>query len=237
MKIEVAGLEARLLSPEQLTAWAAAAGAMARDNFSFQEVHARVGAPEKTVEVPLEGTSAKEGTTLEINLQEVEFEGNSTTRHAAAFLSSLKELTPQATLLLERMEIEAQPDQPLPIRMRLKWLVAVAPEGKSPPAAVPEAPEKPKKGSKPFASLNWGWREEPFLSPLLNPRSVKVPTAIGQRFKLSGILWDPETPTCVINGAVLKPGDAIEGYKVVLIAENAVMLEKASREEIFLPLK
>ena len=114
------------------------------------------------------------------------------------------------------------------MHVHLRWLIAVAPEGIQ---AVP--PKMPSPGEEP-GPLRWGWREEPFTSVLVNPRSVRPPVSLMGRFKLSGILWDLEAPTCVVNGSVLKAGDSVQGYRVILITQKAVLLEGKEGEILLL---
>ncbi len=50
---------------------------------------------------------------------------------------------------------------------------------------------------------------------------------------LKGIIWDPDNPSAVINDRVLKVGEIIEGFKVVRILRESVILENGvSRLEL-----
>jgi hypothetical protein len=51
---------------------------------------------------------------------------------------------------------------------------------------------------------------------------------------LTGLLWDPASPTCLINDTPLRPGEWIEDNQVVLITPHGVLLQGAD-EEILLP--
>ena len=226
LRAEVDQLEARLATPRMLSEWAKALESSAKERFGFHEVNVSVGAVEKTVGVDLGEKAA-----FETQMVALEFKGTAATRNAAAFLASLA--SPELKLLcpLQSMSLEARgPEQNDPITLRLKWLVAISSKptqaGSVPEISLPNAPP----------SLTWGWREEPFLSPFVSPKGVQISPAVRKRFRLSGIVWDVKTPTCVINGTVLKPGDLIDGYQVTLIAPNAVLLQKRE-EEVFLPLQ
>lgn len=48
-------------------------------------------------------------------------------------------------------------------------------------------------------------------------------------FDLSGILWDATQPIAIINGQMLRIGDALEGYRVTQIAQDAVSLSDGSQ--------
>ena len=48
-------------------------------------------------------------------------------------------------------------------------------------------------------------------------------------FDLSGILWDATQPIAIINGQMLRIGDALEGYRVTQIAQDSVSLSDGSQ--------
>ncbi len=230
LRAEVEGLKSRLVTLQFLSDWAEVLGPSVRDRFGFQDVTFNVGGVEKTMNLNLGDKPA-----VEIRLVGLEFRGTSTTRNAAAFLESLAPSNLKLLCPLHSMGGEAQAaDQPFPAVFRIKWLIAVSSES-SQPSSGSGSTSFPLPERKEGPPLTWGWREEPFLSPFVSPRAVQTPTPVRKRFRLTGILWDPNTPTCVINGAILKLGDLLEGYQVTLIAQNAVLLHKGE-EEIFLPL-
>ncbi|MFH1777682.1 MAG: hypothetical protein ABH952_09030 [Candidatus Omnitrophota bacterium] len=51
---------------------------------------------------------------------------------------------------------------------------------------------------------------------------------------LTGILWDGEAPSAIINGRVYKIGDAIEGKKITQITKDKVILESQGVEYLLL---
>lgn len=232
LRAEVDQFAARLSTPEMLSEWAKLLESFATDRFGFHEASVSVGAVEKTMEIDLGGKAV-----FETQMVALEFKGTGTTRNAAAFLTSLASADLKLLCPLQSMRLEAgAPDQADPVTLRLKWLVAIsskpAAAGPAPGVSPPSIPVPDKKAP----SVTWGWREEPFLSPFVSPKAVQIPRALRQRFRLSGIIWDSQVPTCVINGTVLKPGDLIDGYQVTLIASNAVLLQKGE-EDLFLPLQ
>ncbi len=231
LRAQVAETEAQIGTSQVLSEWAKTVETLAHDKFNFRDLQVKVGAAaEQTIPLKLDGRPP-----TEIQLQPLELEGASTTRNAAAFLARLSQIGSKVLSPLEMIEMEAQPaDQPLPVKFHFKWLVAVSSAAAD---AKPPAPARFSIGvnSGAIPALTWGWREEPFTSVLVNPRAIRIPAATLNRFKLSGILWDATAPTCVINGSVLKPGDSVEGYRLVLIAQKAVILD-GSEGEILLSL-
>lgn len=222
---EVNRLSARLATPQILSEWAKALESSAKERFGFHEVTVNVGAVEKTVAADLGEKAA-----LEAQMVALELKGTATTRNAAAFLAELASTDLRILCPLQSMRLEAQgPEQTDPVTLRLKWLVATSTKPAQPDSVLPALD---KRASSPA----WGWREEPFLSPFVSPKAVRISPALRQQFRLSGIVWDAKTPTCVLNGAVLKPGDFIDGYQVTLIASDAVLLQK-QEDEILVPLQ
>ena len=62
------------------------------------------------------------------------------------------------------------------------------------------------------------WGRDPF-----NPRYVETPGGV-DGVTLNGIIWDPQNPTCVLNGMVLGIGGIINGYTVTAMTQEAVLL-------------
>ena len=81
--------------------------------------------------------------------------------------------------------------------------------------------------------LQWGSREEPFLSPLDYPRAIRIPTSVTSRFQLTGILWDAQAPSCVVSGNLMRLGETIAGYRLVVLTPRAAILQ-GTEEEILL---
>jgi len=98
------------------------------------------------------------------------------------------------------------------------WTPAARPAGVIPSPALAAAP---------VVSPAEGWRRDPF-----DPRWFGTPQAEG--ITLGGILWDPQRPTCVLNGTVLEVGQGIHGYTVVAITPHLVVL-RGARELVLAP--
>lgn len=72
-------------------------------------------------------------------------------------------------------------------------------------------------------------KRDPFF-PLVTPDGrLTAPTTSAKKtvVMLEGIIWDPGGHSAaMINGAVVKPGDEVEGYRVVTIIKDGVVLER-----------
>jgi hypothetical protein len=49
---------------------------------------------------------------------------------------------------------------------------------------------------------------------------------------VSGILYDPKSPSAIVNGELLKPGDSVEGATIIAISESEVTLQYGSSDVI-----
>jgi len=61
------------------------------------------------------------------------------------------------------------------------------------------------------------WGGDPFAPPR---KSVKRT----EEFSLNGVLWDEKTPLAIIDGNTVGIGDDMDGYKIVDIAQDSVLL-------------
>ncbi|GEM_PF-2403272 len=105
------------------------------------------------------------------------------------------------------------------------WIPGALPKGPAP--AVPPGLE-PASGHR--AALGEGgpaaaWGRDPF-----DPRYAPTPGVEG--VTLNGILWDPAHPTCLLNGAVSAIGSVVNGYTVIAITPEVVVLRGESREAV-----
>lgn len=64
---------------------------------------------------------------------------------------------------------------------------------------------------------NQEWERDPFRAEEASGSSV-------ENLVLSGVFWDQDTPRAIINGKQLRPGESIDGYKVMEIRHRSVML-------------
>ena len=216
---QVAELKGTLISSEALDELGNRLEKLAREEYGVQGLQVRVSdRPTQTLTVPLDGRLD-----FEVHLHSLELSGFTTSRNAAALVSAVGAVS--AKLLAPLVGMEVKKADPLksdqPVRVSLRWLLAVSPETAGSAAIPPMAPP---------GKITWGWREEPFLSPLEHRGALKVPSSELSSLRLTGILWEEGAPTCVINGVVLKPGEATSGCRVVLITQQAVLVEKDGKE-------
>lgn len=102
------------------------------------------------------------------------------------------------------------------------WVPGALPKelAPAPGSSLESVAASPERPSGPAA-----WGRDPF-----DPRYVPTPGVEG--VTLNGILWDPAHPTCLLNGAVYAAGSAVNGYTVVAITPETVVLRGESREVV-----
>ncbi|MBI4313429.1 MAG: type 4a pilus biogenesis protein PilO [Candidatus Omnitrophica bacterium] len=91
-----------------------------------------------------------------------------------------------------------------------RWIPGALPRKDVPPAPA-AAPEAVGATEKP------GMIRDPFDS-----RWIGSPVAKGMT--LGGVLWDPEKPSCILNGEVVQVGAVVGGYTVAAIEPAVVLL-------------
>ena len=227
---ELPALKARL---GEFKASLAAPDSLADQSRRFEKLAGRLGirdvrmevaeSPSKKISVPLE-----EEADFQVHLVGLEMAGRASTRRIAALVAVVADPAFKPVYPLVAMELGAGAgtDDDEPVEFTLRWMVAVSPDSTAPVQSGLPAPREPPP---------WGWREEPFLSPFSHSDALRLPAEKTSPFRLSGILQQSGTATCVINGIVLKPGDFIREYRVVLILPGVVLLE-GKGEEILLRL-
>lgn len=212
-------LQACLALPGSLGDWSQELKQFAASRFDLTVDQVRSEETSQTsINVPVAGKIPAQA-----RLFSVEMEGSGATESLGQFLGALSDPAFKPLCVLEDMELEAT-RAAKPIHFRLQWFVPASEAG-TPPKASSFADPPPSK-------LKWGRRQELFVSPLVNPSAISTGS---DQFRLTGIVWDPEYPTCVIDGDVLKIGDTLKGYQVVLVTQNSVILQK-EEEEIILRL-
>lgn len=221
VQAQVAKLKESMISPDGLKAQAGRLERLASERFGVEGKITVSDQPVQKVSVPLEGQQA-----LEILLHSLEMKGTVQTRALAGLVAAVGDPAFRPVCPLVGMELHpAGPTENRPVEFLLKWRVAVSPD--SPPAQQ----TLPASGPR----IVWGPREEPFLSPFSHPSALRLPIQKQASLQLSGILQQEGSFTCVINNQVLKPGDWVGGYQVLLITPSAVLLE-GKGEELLLRL-
>lgn len=192
---------------------------LARDSFHLRGVHMlRTDTPVNLLTFPIEGRPD-----FEVELYGLELTATGTTRSVAALLATLAKADLQPILALAALDLKsAEPGTDDAVRISARWLVPVV----AGPARGGEALVLAPSGVKP----DWGDREEPFASPLRHAGALRMPAGKAGSLRLTGILWDPATPTCVINKKALRLREWVESYQVVLITPEAVLLQGLDEE-------
>ncbi len=220
LQAQVTELKSFLVAPDRLAVQADRLKALAEQQFQVQNVQMKVGSASiEAVTIPMEGRPD-----FVVQLYPLEMTGSTTSRNLAGLMQRIRDRVSKALSPLVAIEMRAsEPGSADPVDFSLKWVVAVEaghPEASS--ESSPESVEAPKP--------SWGWREEPFRSPLTSSNALRIPADRVAGLHLTGIIWDPAQPTCLINGEVLKPGDWIKGYQLVLMTQDVVLLQGAEEE-------
>lgn len=107
----------------------------------------------------------------------------------------------------------------------LKKRSAAAPSAR--PAAViqPQAPVAQPKATlagqnKTGSSVQLQWGEDPFSGKVY----LKLTEDKEAEFVVSGIVWDENRPTAIINNKVCETGSRVGGYTVVAIKQDRLVL-------------
>ncbi len=92
-------------------------------------------------------------------------------------------------------------------------------------APVPDAPTP--SSQKVVSDAPWG------VDPFLEERQAAAPAETGKRYgpTLGGILWDPKTPSAVVNGRVVYAGERVGEWTVVEIRRDRVILSDGDAQE------
>lgn len=180
---------------------------------------------------------------LEIALYAVEVEGSAGSREAARFLAALSAARFVPLCAMTSAEFQAAESvSRRPVHFRARWLVPVLSEtGRERLLTLLPQAHRPTVGSvfagpgPEFEGPAWGDRTEPFRSPFLHPQAIRAASA-GTALSLTEIGWEANHPVCRINGRTLRPGEEIEGFRLLLVTSRAVLLEKDGKEH-FLALE
>lgn len=213
---ELAELKSSWAAPEGVLAQVGELEKLVREGHGLSEFRVKAGRePADELQIPLDG-----GEPLEIRLYPLEISGYGASRAIGGLLAHLAAPGSKPVRILAELELKgAGEGRPEPVQFLARYhvpAVAGSPSGPFP------APEKPEPA--------WGPREEPFLSPLDVTSALRLPAEKLKDLHLSGIVREGVDASCVINGRILKPGDWVKEYQVVLITEDSVLLQGAEDE-------
>lgn len=213
---ELTELKSSWAAPEGVLSQVGELEKLVREGHGLSEFRVKAGRePADQIQIPLDG-----GQPIEIQLYPLEISGYGTSRAIGGLLAHLAAPGSKPVRILAGLELRGAGDgRPEPVQFSAKYRIpAVA----GSPAGPFPAPEKPE--------LAWGPREEPFLSPLEVTSAARFPAEKLKEMHLSGIVREGADASCVINGRILKPGDWVKEYQVVLITEDSVLLQGAEDE-------
>ncbi|MBI3311988.1 MAG: hypothetical protein HYZ88_00465 [Candidatus Omnitrophica bacterium] len=217
LKAEVGKLKEAFASEADLAAQQSRLERVSREVFNLTGIQIRkTDSPVDSLVFSVEGRSD-----LEIQLYGLELTGQGNSREVAGLLSVLSGSGQRPMLALATVDLRAV-ELDSPVAFTLRWLIPVLEGGADHAAGSPPAAD----------TIQWGVREEPFLSPLRHRSALRAPAGQGPALRLTGILWDPSEPACVINKRVLKPGEWVESFQVILITPTAVILQGLDEERV-----
>lgn len=86
-----------------------------------------------------------------------------------------------------------------------------------------------------FGEPEWG--ENPFLAERGGSTPSEAPGSGSSKAEilLQGILWDPATPTAIINNRLLSKGDQVGRWEVEEIRRDQVVLSDGSETRVLRP--
>jgi len=213
--------------------WVAASGALkwlASEVYGAQNLRLQLSEEStKTIEIPLEGQPD-----LKMQLHALEMHGTVTSQNAAGLLIALR--NPKMKFLCPLVSLElaaADPDELQPVDFSFKWWVVTDLEAEGDRVLSQMRPEAPQSIQLPLEShpvADWSLRIEPFQSPLLYASALSRKLEGTSGLQLDGILWDAESPSCVISGHPLKPGEWVQGHQLILITPKSALLQDDAQE-------
>ena len=118
------------------------------------------------------------------------------------------------------------------------WVRALAPRRPAPPAISPAnpipLPAAPRgNAAGPGADVPESWGENPFLADrgARGPAVTEEPSS-KDLIVLNGILWDPRTPSAILNNRVVSPGERLGEWKVLEIQKDRVILSNGLERRV-----
>ena len=81
-------------------------------------------------------------------------------------------------------------------------------------------------------------RRDPFEPLVTATGELRTPRSGGATgaLRVEGVLWDPRQPLAIVNGDIRRRGDEVEGYRIVEIRANAIVVEGGEAERLVIPV-
>ena len=111
---------------------------------------------------------------------------------------------------------------------------SAAPAAPTAPAAVPTATAAPRLAPPPPPDQPWGKRDPFEIGAKWAPSGPKG-TDRFSGYRITGIVCAPQGCKAVVNDRVVRPGDDVDGARVVRITKSGIDLEKGG-ESRFIPV-
>ncbi|MGH7474205.1 MAG: hypothetical protein ACREJW_09700 [Candidatus Methylomirabilales bacterium] len=102
------------------------------------------------------------------------------------------------------------------------------------PAAVPTAPAAPRLAPPPPPDQPWGKRDPFEIGAKWAPSGPKGPDRFSG-YRITGVVCTAQGCKAVVNDRVVRPGDDVDGARVVRITKSGIDLEKGG-ESRFIPV-
>lgn len=98
----------------------------------------------------------------------------------------------------------------------------------------PRAVAVPVVASPPMDEVAEQWGDSPFLTDRGSKKGSEAAAAgsPGGSYILNGILWDPKTPSAIINNRLVSRGDHLAEWEVTEIQKDHVILSDGSETKI-----
>lgn len=230
LEAEVARLKSQFATPQGQGEWTKRLETLSRKQFDFEDLHVKLSKMPKRMPQAPNATAAA----LPLETLTLQLEGKATTRGGAGLVSSVSQggigiLCPLRSLGIKTANLK----ESLPVQFHLEWMVPLFGEEEDQKKET-QSPAAPSV-NPPLPVLNWGLREEPFLTPFLYAGVLRTPPESFKGMRLMGIQWQETGPICLINDKVVRLNEQIGDYQLVLVTPRAALLQ-GKEEEIFLPL-
>jgi len=126
------------------------------------------------------------------------------------------------------------PDAPAVASVPAAPAAPTAPSAPAAPAAVPTATAAPRLAPPPPPDQPWGKRDPFEIGAKWAPSGPKG-TDRFSGYRITGIVCAPQGCKAVVNDRVVRPGDDVDGARVVRITKSGIDLEKGG-ESRFIPV-